>query len=97
MWAVLDTSGFIFFLNVLLGLAMIVHGALSLYQNRIERNIPVWVLSAAELMLGLIIACRNPEIPLTVFMEGAGMILSAMNRLTQKTMTDAAGRNHAHA
>lgn len=78
-WALLDTAAFITFLNVVLGLIMIVIGALNLWHGwKAGKDKLTMILAAIGMVLGLIIACNNAATTWVTIAEGIGLVYTAI-------------------
>lgn len=78
-WALLDTTAFITFLNVVLGLIMIVTGVLGFCRGwKAGKDKLTMILAVIGMILGLVIACNNAATTWVTIAEGIGLIYTAV-------------------
>ena len=79
LWALLKTGEFITFLNVVLGLIILISSALSLYCGwKMGRDPLTMILAGLGMILGLVIACNNAATTWMTIAEGVGLIYTAI-------------------
>ena len=79
LWILFNTPAFVRFINVLVGLVILIPSAVSLYRAwKNGRDIVPMVLAALGIVLGLVIACNNIATTWVAVCAGAGLVYTAV-------------------
>lgn len=78
LWILLNTQGFISLINVVIGVVIIVVGAINLYRGYklgLKLNM---ALAALAIVLGIIVVCYRAATALPIICQGVGLIYTAV-------------------
>ena len=79
LWIITNPTAFDTFLNVIIGLVLMITGVLWLVRGwRESKDMIIIVMGAIALILGLIIACSNAATSWVIVAEGVGLIYTAI-------------------
>ena len=79
LWIITNPTAFDTFLNVIIGLVLMITGVIWLVRGWKEsKDIIMIVMGAIALILGLIIACSNAATSWVIIAEGIGLIYTAI-------------------
>ena len=79
LWIITNPTAFDTFLNVIIGLVLMITGVLWLVRGwRQSKDMIMIVMGAIALILGLIIACSNAATSWVIVAEGIGLIYTAI-------------------